>query len=216
MKKASSLLLLFLIFGQIWAQDPTRFEAQVKEIGEIYPAAEYQESVVFTGSSSVRMWKDLATDFPNHKVVNAGFGGSQAVDLLHYVDELILKYRPTQVFIYEGDNDISAGKSTEIIMETLNLIVSAIKLELPDTEIVLIGAKPSISRWEMVDKYVHLNTEIEKYSAVTDGVKYADVWSGMLGQDSKPLPDIFIHDNLHMNRKGYEIWAREIGKFLGY
>ncbi|HSI77061.1 MAG TPA: GDSL-type esterase/lipase family protein [Lunatimonas sp.] len=216
MKKANCMLFLFLIVGQVWAQNPTRFESQVKEIREIYPAEDYQGSVVFTGSSSIRMWADLATDFPNHKVVNAGFGGSQAVDLLHYVDELILAYRPKQVFIYEGDNDISAGKDTEVIMETLNLIVSEIKLELPETEIILIGAKPSISRWELADKYTDLNTEMVKYSAVTERVQYADVWTGMLGPDKKPLPDIFLEDNLHMKRKGYEIWAKVIGKFLGY
>jgi len=216
MKKANCMLFLFLILGQVWAQDPTRFESQVKEIGEKYPTEEYQGSVVFTGSSSIRMWADLATDFPNHRVVNAGFGGSQAVDLLHYVDELILAYSPKYVFIYEGDNDISAGKDKEVIMETLNLIVTEIKLELPETEVILIGAKPSISRWELVDKYKDLNTEMAKYGAVTDGVQYADVWTGMLGSDKKPLPDIFIADNLHMNRKGYEIWAKKIGKFLGY
>jgi lysophospholipase L1-like esterase len=210
------MLFLFFIMGQVWAQDPTRFESQVKEIGEKYPAEEYQESVVFTGSSSIRMWADLATDFPKHKVVNAGFGGSQAVDLLHNLDELVLAYRPTYVFIYEGDNDISAGKDTEVIMETLNLIVSKIKLELPETEIVLIAAKPSISRWEMADKYKDLNTEMAKYSTVTEQVQYADVWTGMLGADKQPLPDIFLEDNLHMKRKGYEIWAKEIGKFLGY
>jgi len=216
MKKASCIFILFLILGQVWAQDPTRFESQVKEIIEKYPAEDYQQSAVFTGSSSIRMWADLASDFPNHKVVNAGFGGSQAVDLLHYVDELVLAYRPKYVFIYEGDNDISAGKSTEVIMETLNLIVTAIKLELPETEVILIGAKPSISRWDMADKYKNLNTEMQKYSAVTQGVQYADVWTGMLGRNKKPLPDIFVADNLHMNRKGYEIWAKEIGKFLGY
>lgn len=216
MKKVNGMLFLFLILGQVWAQDPTRFESQVKEIGEKYPHEKYQGSAVFTGSSSVRMWADLATDFPNHKVVNAGFGGSQAVDLLHYVDELVLAYRPKYVFIYEGDNDISAGKDTEVIMETLNLIVTEIKLKLPETEVILIGAKPSISRWELADKYKNLNTEMVKYSAVTERVQYADVWTGMLGPDKKPLTDIFLADNLHMNRKGYEIWAKEIGKFLGY
>jgi len=216
MKKASCILLLFLILGLVWAQDPTRFESQVKEIEEKYPTEDYQGAAVFTGSSSIRMWADLATDFPNHNVVNAGFGGSQAVDLAHYVDELILAYRPNHVFIYEGDNDISAGKSTEVIMETLNLIVSAIKLELPETEVILIGVKPSISRWEMANKYLDLNTEMQNYSAATAGVHYADVWTGMLGRDKKPLPDIFLEDKLHMKREGYEIWANEIGKFLGY
>lgn len=216
MKIASLIVLLFIIMDQAIAQDPTRFEKQVQEIAAQYPTAEYRGAVVFTGSSSIRMWKDLATDFPNHTVINAGFGGSQAVDLLHYVDELILAYKPTQVFIYEGDNDIAAGKNTAEIMETLNLIVTAVLKAAPETRITLIGAKPSIARWEMAEKYNALNTAMQRYSAVTDGVHYADVWNPMLGTDGKPLPDIFIQDNLHMNRSGYEIWAKEIGKLLGY
>jgi lysophospholipase L1-like esterase len=29
----------------------------------------------------------------------------------------------------------------------------------------------------------------------------------MLGADGLPRPDIFVEDQLHMNRKGYELWA---------
>jgi lysophospholipase L1-like esterase len=35
---------------------------------------------------------------------------------------------------------------------------------------------------------------------------YVDVYSRMLGLDGKAMPDIFLADRLHMNRKGYEIW----------
>src|SRR2546426_7541867 len=35
---------------------------------------------VFIGSSTIRMWSTLAQDFPNHKVINRGFGGSEIVD----------------------------------------------------------------------------------------------------------------------------------------
>jgi lysophospholipase L1-like esterase len=214
MRFLTCLIVILAVFHAVSAQDATRFQEQVDEIITTNPPADYQEAVLFTGSSSIRMWTDLATDFPDHKVVNTGFGGSHASDLLYYIDELILDYKPRKVFIYEGDNDIAAGKSIQKIIETLNLIVTQIQLDLPETEIILISAKPSIARWELAEKYMALNQEMKTYSVVKDNVSYADVWTGMLGKDRKPLPDIFLEDDLHMNRKGYDIWKKEIGKFL--
>ena len=37
---------------------------------------------LFTGSSSIRMWKHLKTDFSNPNILNRGFGGSEIVDLI--------------------------------------------------------------------------------------------------------------------------------------
>jgi lysophospholipase L1-like esterase len=36
----------------------------------------------------------------------------------------------------------------------------------------------------------------------------------MLTPGGKPMPDIFVSDNLHMNRKGYAIWQQAIQPFL--
>ena len=36
--------------------------------------------LLFVGSSSIRLWKTLAQDFPEHPVINRGFGGSQIID----------------------------------------------------------------------------------------------------------------------------------------
>ena len=70
---------------------------------------------LFVGSSSIRMWKTLSEDFPGLPVINRGFGGSQMSDLLYYLNRLVIKDRPRQVFIYEGDNDIS-GDSHGILL----------------------------------------------------------------------------------------------------
>ncbi len=45
--------------------------------------------VVFIGSSTVRMWKSLAQDFPRWRTANCGFGGSQLADSVFYFDQLI-------------------------------------------------------------------------------------------------------------------------------
>jgi lysophospholipase L1-like esterase len=217
MKHHSLFLLLLLLFfstTSVLAQDPTRFASQIEQIREQYPAEENQGVVVFTGSSSIRLWQDLSLDFPTHRLVNTGFGGSQASDLLHYLQEAVLAYSPSKVFIYEGDNDISAKKGTEEIMGTLQEIVDRIHGRFPGTEVVLISAKPSIARWNLASSYKDLNAGMKRYAKTTKGVSYADVWKPMLNKDGKPLPGIFVEDNLHMNRAGYEIWAGVIGKFM--
>lgn len=215
MNKKNVLVVLTMLFTQLlFAQDATRYAGQVKEILENHPHAQNQGVVLFTGSSSVRLWKDLPSDFPKHKIVNAGFGGSQASDLLHYLEELVLGYNPQKIFIYEGDNDISAGKSTTEIIGDLSQIVSRIREKFAKTEIVLISAKPSVARWELAPKYQELNDAMKKYAKSEKKVSYADVWAPMIGTDGKPLPDIFVEDNLHMNKKGYDIWAKVMQKHL--
>lgn len=215
MKNLLFLSLLFLILSpDSFAQDPGRFSDQVRQITQDYPTQDFQASVVFTGSSTIRMWKSLQEDFPGVKIVNSGFGGSQASDLLHYLDELVLDYEPEKVFIYEGDNDLAAGKTIEEIIETYNLIVSQIHLERPQTEIILISPKPSVARWELADKYRELNAALKKYARGERKVSYADLWNPMLNANNTPMEDIFLEDNLHMNAKGYSIWAKQIKKFL--
>ena len=36
----------------------------------------------------------------------------------------------------------------------------------------------------------------------------------MLQADGSPMPDIFLKDNLHMNRRGYDIWQKAILPYL--
>ena len=146
------LAVLLFISTTVFAQDPTRFEGQVEKIHKDNPIQENLNGIVFTGSSTIRMWKSLQEDFPQHNVINGGFGGSQASDLLYFIDELILDYKPSKVFIYEGDNDISSGKSNEEILMTFNLITSKIHEALPETEIIIISPKPSRSEERRVGK----------------------------------------------------------------
>ena len=210
------VLLLFSILFSLFeaeAQDPTRFQEQIDAyLAESVPAGE--ALIVFTGSSSIRMWRDLADDFSSHTVINRGFGGSQMSDLLHYADELILRHRPAKVFIYEGDNDIAAGKKAGRILRDAKNLQQRIHNALPDTELYFLAAKPSLARWELKEQYEALNRRLARYADKTDGVTFVDVWTPMLGADGRVLPDIFIDDGLHMNRKGYDIWKEVIGPYV--
>ena len=53
-------------------------DAQVREADRKSPPP--AGAVLFIGSSSISMWKDVAADFPDTKVINRGFGGSRIAD----------------------------------------------------------------------------------------------------------------------------------------
>ncbi|NNC34986.1 MAG: G-D-S-L family lipolytic protein [Croceitalea sp.] len=171
------------------------------------------ETVVFTGSSSIRLWEDLEECFPNHQVLNTGFGGSETSDLLLHLDDLVLRYKPNKVFIYEGDNDISLGKTPRMVIMTAQEVIESIIKAQPKTEIVLISAKPSITRWDLKGKYRRLNKRLSKLADDYDYVKFVNVWDIML-EGRNLRTDIFIEDGLHLNAKGYELWYEQLKPFV--
>lgn len=212
----STLFLSFLfITSSLFAQDPTRFQGEIDVIQDKqFQIDNSKEVVVFTGSSSIRMWHDVQEFYPHINAINTGFGGSHMSDLLHYLDALVLKHSPDKVFIYEGDNDISDSKKNSKILDTTIQVVNKIKETHPVVEIYLISPKPSISRWSFKDQYESLNEMFDEYASTTEGVTFVDVWNPMLNDEGVPFPDIFLEDNLHMNEKGYEIWGDIIKAYL--
>src|SRR5205814_7072269 len=68
--------------------------------------------VLFVGSSSIRLWDGLETDFAALPVViNRGFGGSKLSDCVHYLDRLVIRYRTRLVLVYAGHNDLAEGRT---------------------------------------------------------------------------------------------------------
>ena len=171
-----------------------------------------RETLVFTGSSSIRLWENLQDRFPSYQIINTGFGGSESTDLLAFLDELVLQYKPSTVFIYEGDNDIEAKKKPAEILKVTREIVSRIKQEETTNSVVIISAKPSVSRWHLRRKYRRLNRKLKKMCEKDPIMEYANIWDPML-ENKKLKRDLFIEDGLHMNEKGYDIWYNVIKEF---
>lgn len=206
---------LLLLPWQTHGQDPLRFEKEVTALLSRTDSLwdRQQPAIVFTGSSSIRMWNTLSRDFPEVQILNTGFGGSQASDLLHYLDALVLQYSPAQVFIYEGDNDLAEGKRPRQVLKTLETLTMQIQNEHPRIPVVWIAAKPSISRWHLRGKYRRFNRKLERKARKTPAVDFANVWHPMLNE-RRLKTGLFIEDGLHMNAEGYRIWREVIGPKL--
>jgi lysophospholipase L1-like esterase len=178
------------------------------------PAA---NSILFVGSSSFNYWKDISNYFPGYPIINRGFGGSSLTDIIHFNKETILKYKPKQIYIYCGENDIAASDTItpQIVFERFKTLYRIIRTHLGNKiPIMYVSIKPSVARWTMEEKFVAANTLIRNFINKQKHTQFLDVHTAMLDSNGEVFKDIFIADKLHMNARGYAIWQKIIAPTL--
>ncbi|MES2517580.1 MAG: GDSL-type esterase/lipase family protein [Bacteroidota bacterium] len=170
--------------------------------------------ILLAGSSSFRIWKNFKEDLTGFPVINRGFGGSQMSDLNFYFDRIIAKYEPKLVLVYEGDNDLSAGKTPETILEDYKIFTQKAKNQLPKTKIVFMSVRPSLSRIKLINEQRRFNKMLKAFCKTNKNTSFFDIQKEFYLPNGELMPDIFIADQLHLNPKGYEIWTVAIRKVL--
>ncbi|HTV85534.1 MAG TPA: SGNH/GDSL hydrolase family protein [Dyella sp.] len=165
-----------------------------------------QGAVLFIGSSSIEHWKSVAADFPEVKVINRGFGGSELGDSTYFADRIVAPYHPRAIVLYAGDNDVFDGRSPREVRDELAAFVTKVRSEDPGVPIAFISIKPSMARKMLLPQIRQANALVRDYAAKHKGVTYLDTFTPMLGPDGQPQWKWFGPDGLHMNRSGYVLW----------
>lgn len=190
-----------------WEKAIAAFEARDKE----NPPP--KDPVLFIGSSSIRAWK-LADSFPDLVAINRGFGGSQIADSTYYADRIVHPYKPKLIVMYAGDNDVAAGLRPAEVFANYVAFVKAVRAKQPKTPIIYICIKPSLQRWKLWPQMQLANGLIRQYAQSDKLLSYADIATPMLGDDGKPRKELFRDDGLHLNKTGYEVWAKVIAPMI--
>lgn len=192
-----------------------KWEKEIVAIEQRDPVGpETMQGIVFVGSSSIKRWTSLAKDFPQHRVLNHGFGGSQLTDAVAFLDRIVVPYAPGLIVLYSGGNDINASRTADQVFDSFREFVSRIREKLPSTPIAYISIAGNPKRWSQVAEVIKANGLIETYTKQNAGLVFIDVFHPMLGLDGRPRPEIFSEDNLHMNAKGYQLWKQVVGPYL--
>jgi len=172
--------------------------------------------ILFVGSSSFTKWKDVQDYFPGYPIVNRGFGGSSLPDVIRYREDVIFKYKPKQIVIYCGENDLAASDtvSAATVIKRFKDLFGLIRGRFKNVPVAFVSLKPSPSRQHLMPKMLVVNLTIKNYLRKQKKAAFIDVYYKMLKPDGKPMDDIFIEDKLHMNAKGYAIWQKIIKPYL--
>lgn len=175
-----------------------------------------KNGILFIGSSSFTMWKDVQQYFPSYKIINRGFGGSSLPDVIRYANDIILPYQPKQIVIYCGENDLAASDSVtgKLVFNRFKQLFAIIRNRYPKVKVTYVSMKPSPSRQLLLSKMISGNEMIKKYLSSKKRASYVDIYKEMIDDEGKPRPDLFLDDNLHMNKTGYAIWQKFIEPHL--
>ncbi|CAF0876728.1 unnamed protein product [Adineta ricciae] len=190
-------------------------EHQLLKFDRSLPDAKRQ-SIVFYGSSSIRLWSTLTDDFAHTKMdlINRGFGGSTLKQCLQQFKRVILPLEPRILIVYAGENDIAIGETPANIYAMFRQLISVIRRFYPALPVAYISVKPSPNKWDKFSQINLTNNLIREDIRNMNNVHYIDVFNEMLTDDSKPRQELFLQDDLHMNEQGYAIWTRAVDNYL--
>ena len=157
---------------------------------------------VFYGSSTIRLWKNMAQDLAPHQTLNLGFGGAFIHSLSHYFEDLFDGLAPQNIMLYLGGNDLTLGLDADQIIERITSFVHMIHDKFPETNIYNIAIKPSFERENELKQIRHINAGVQ---ALADRLPYFHQLGlyDRLMDGNKIRRDVLLQDGLHLNEKGY-------------
>jgi len=218
MKKIYHSILLFaLLFGTANAQNKPAFWDDIQSFkrqdSANFPGT---NKILFVGSSSFTNWKDVQTYFPSYPIINRGFGGSTLVDQIRYIKDVVYPYKPKQIIIYCGENDLASSDtvSARTVYNRFRQLFNLIRAKFPNVPLLYVSMKPSPSRVLLMPKMREGNKLIMDFLKTKKQTGFIDVYKDMIDDEGKPRQELFLDDNLHMNKTGYAIWKKAIEPYL--
>ena len=174
------------------------------------------ETVLVTGSSSVRLWDSIHADLAPYEVMQRGYGGARLTDFNHYA-ERIIRPGPFKAILVFVANDISGGENDRTPKEVLVLfktLAEQVRERNPGTPLFWIETTPTPSRWHAIDRIREANERIRRYCEKQPDLHFIPTADIFTGEDQLPDSAWFRNDMLHLNREGYLIWSERIREVL--
>lgn len=198
--------------------------------------AEYEEQpikeglIMFYGDSGFTRWSEAhgntnLTDDIRKKdgsiaAVCHGLGGSNADQLLYWYPRMVRPWKPRALVLKVYNNDRDRNYSPEEIVFLQSRIFEWARTDMPGIKMFVCDAQPILKDKDRIDTwYYHQKEYNELISAYCE--KHDDVtmvWQSRnpelyvnsqdVGDYTKIREDIFIEDQVHFNKTGYEICKR--------
>ena len=195
-----------------------RYDADVEALAAKAAADPNSEiDVLFFGSSSIRLWKDLAKMMAPLTVVNRGYGGATVRDILMNYDKIMADYSP-KAFVIFCDNDICGNPDLDLsvagVLDHYRLLFNKLADDYPGVPVYFLSWKYSECRAGLRDTQKLLNDVMKDYMKTQPGLTFVDVNSTLLLPDGNVNGALFESDNLHINRDGYLLWTSVLKPYL--
>lgn len=175
--------------------------------------------VVFLGDSHTDYF-EWGEYFPETTVSNQGIAGDTSKNVLKRLDN-VNAVSPKKIFILIGINDLQSGTNVDKVASNYKKIIDTLRISNPKTKIYIqsvLGVNKekypvyfNKEAQQVNDKVDELNQKIERLASNDNYVIYIN---NSFLQKNGELPADFTVDGLHLNNKGYKLWAENLSKYV--
>ena len=186
---------------RLWEVSVRRFEKQDRV--EQYPS----DSVLFYGSSSIRLWRTIEDDMAPRPVIQRGYGGARLSDAVGYVKRVVHPHEAAAIVVFLA-NDID-GRSNqptpERVGELFGEMLSRIREAHPTTPVLWVEVTPTPARFDLWPQVCQAQALIRERCEQDANAYFIETSPAYLC-DGQPRVELFQADQLHQNAEGYALW----------
>jgi hypothetical protein len=223
MRRFIRFFAAFLIISctslRVYPQQPAviSWEQDIRAFEHLDSIESYSnQSVLFAGSSSIRLWPALARDMNPFPVIQRGYGGAKLSDMAVYIDRIVYPHPCRAIVLFVG-NDITGEEDDISPEETARLfrnLLKTIRKEFPDTPVFWIAVTPTPLRWNVWPEIQQAGERIRAACEKDKNTYFVRTDFAFLNKASLPDESLFMPDRLHLNAEGYAVWSEIIKNAL--
>jgi len=168
--------------------------------------------LIFIGDSITQGWEGGGREiweqyYADRRAVNLGISGDRTQHVIWRLENGNLEgISPKLAVVMIGTNNYEANTPEEIAAG-ITRIVEILRTRLPECKVLLLGIFPRMPEPGPVrDRLARANALAAEAVAKDPMVHYLDIGDRFLDQNGSLPPEI-MPDFLHLNEKGYRIWA---------
>jgi len=215
------LLLIFTSYHSLAQKNPGEEILQWENEIAVFDSLNLLEpsdenTLLVTGSSSVRLWESIHTDLEPYQVMQRGYGGAKLTDYNYYAERIIKAHSFKAIVVFVA-NDIAGVESDFTPKEVKKLfqkLVKQVRRRNPDTPVCWVEITPTPKRWHVYQSIREANDLIRQYCDYNSDLYFISTYDYFVTSEGLPNQAYFREDGLHMNSDGYQLWARIIKSCL--
>lgn len=161
-------------------------------------------------------WNEL---LKSKNIRNRGIIGDDTFGIYDRLNQ-ILPFHPSKIFLMEGINDVSHNLTADEIVSSVKRTVRRIKEESPQTKLYLQSLLPineSFNRYKRLvnktDSIPLINGKLKELAA-KEQIAFINLFPLFKEKNSNAMRKELSTDGLHINEKGYRLWADELRKHI--
>jgi hypothetical protein len=191
----------------VYANDAKKWNDDVLKLSHQNGIESNVESILFIGSSTIRLWDSLEQDVAPYKTVKRGYGGAKFCDLAIHCPTLIkgLKFRAAVIFVANDITGSTSDKEPVEIKRLARITIESLKASNPSAPVILLSITATPSRFAHWSRIQSANRTLRTLADEIPGVTFLETEKHYLAEDGKPIDEYFVEDRLHQTSEGYRL-----------